>query len=66
MWLFSKRSTKARGDAATMSGCKFYENMWMQCDDECNKQIKHTTITKNMEGDWSVGLGALQLGLEGV
>ena len=25
-WLVSERSTKARGDAATTSGCKFYEN----------------------------------------
>ena len=24
-WLVSERSTKARGDAATTNGCKFYE-----------------------------------------
>ena len=28
--LVSERSTKARGDAATTNGCKFYENMQMQ------------------------------------
>ena len=50
-----------KGDAATKSGCKFYENMRMQCDDECNKQINtHNDNEKNMEAVWSVGLGALQ------
>ena len=29
--LVSKRSTKARGDAATTSGYGFYENIWMRC-----------------------------------
>ena len=29
----------------------------MKCN---NNKIKHTTATKNMEGVWSVGLGASQ------
>ena len=60
-----ERSTKARGNATTMSGCKFYENMrrkmhddMMKCNNNRNKT--HTMATKNMEGVWSVGLGASQ------
>ena len=58
------RSEKGHRDdrrSGTMNGCKFYENMRMQCDAECNAQINNTANTQNMEGFWSVGLGSLQL-----
>ena len=31
---------ESKGDTTTMSRYTFYENMRMQCDDECNKQNK--------------------------
>ena len=37
---------EGKGNAATAGNYKFYENMRMQCDYECNKQIKHTATTK--------------------
>ena len=50
-----------------MNDCSFkkYDGNEYRCnaDDammKCNKQIKHTMATKNMEGFWSVGLGASQ------
>ena len=55
--LVFERSTKARGDAATTSGCKFKNNDDNECrcnanDDmmNANKQINNTADTQDMEG----------------
>ena len=46
-----------RTDANFMKTCRCNAHDDMM---KCNKQINHTTVTQNMAGIWSVGLGALQ------
>ena len=50
-------------EAATINGCKFFENMRCNAHDDmmnATNKIKHKANTKYMEGVWSIGLGALQ------
>ena len=57
----NREKRELRTDASFMKTCRCNAHDDMM---KCNKQIKHTTITKNMDGIWSIGLGALHSGTD--